>query len=114
MMMSFAAMGITAVVGALGHKIPELAFVMFQITFAIITVALLSGAIADRAKYSAWVIFVIVWITLVYSHVAAFSLTATFIIAKIIAKTIGFRVSRDVESEGLDTNIHAESAYEIR
>jgi len=64
---------ITAVVGAPGHQIPELAFVMFQMTFAIITVALLSGAIADRAKYSAWVIFVIVWITLVYSPVAHWS-----------------------------------------
>jgi ammonium transporter, Amt family len=64
---------ITAFVGAPGHKIPELAFVMFQMTFAIITVALLSGAIADRAKYSAWVIFVIVWITLVYSPVAHWS-----------------------------------------
>jgi len=31
-----------------------------------------------------------------------------------IAKTIGFRVRKDVESEGLDTTIHAESAYEIR
>jgi Amt family ammonium transporter len=43
---------------------------MFQLTFAIITVALLSGAIADRAKYSAWVLFVGVWITLVYAPVA--------------------------------------------
>jgi Amt family ammonium transporter len=58
------------VVGAPGHEIPVLAFVMFQLTFAIITVALLSGAIADRAKYSAWVLFVGVWITLVYAPVA--------------------------------------------
>ena len=43
---------------------------MFQLTFAIITVALLSGAIADRAKYSSWVIFVGVWITLVYAPIA--------------------------------------------
>jgi Amt family ammonium transporter len=54
------------VVGAEGHEIPTLAFVMFQLTFAIITVALLSGAIADRAKFGSWVIFVAVWITLVY------------------------------------------------
>jgi Amt family ammonium transporter len=54
------------VVGGEGHQIPTLAFVMFQLTFAIITVALLSGAIADRAKFGSWVIFVAVWITLVY------------------------------------------------
>ena len=43
---------------------------MFQLTFAIITVALLSGAIADRAKYSAWIVFVGIWITLVYAPIA--------------------------------------------
>ena len=41
-------------IGAEGHQIPTLAFAMFQLTFAIITVALLSGAIADRTKYSSW------------------------------------------------------------
>jgi len=54
------------VTGPEGHQIPVLAFAMFQLTFAIITVALLSGAIADRAKYGSWVLFVGVWITLVY------------------------------------------------
>ncbi|MSW18443.1 MAG: ammonia channel protein, partial [Actinobacteria bacterium] len=44
------------VTGAEGHQIPVLAFAMFQLTFAIITVALLSGAIADRAKYGSWVL----------------------------------------------------------
>ena len=58
------------VVGGEGHKIPTLAFAMFQLTFAIITVALLSGAIADRAKFGSWVLFVAVWITLVYLPVA--------------------------------------------
>jgi Amt family ammonium transporter len=58
------------VVGGEGHQIPTLAFAMFQLTFAIITVALLSGAIADRAKFGSWVIFVAVWITLVYLPVA--------------------------------------------
>jgi Amt family ammonium transporter len=58
------------VTGAEGHQIPVLAFAMFQLTFAIITVALLSGAIADRAKYGSWVLFVAVWITLVYIPVA--------------------------------------------
>jgi Amt family ammonium transporter len=38
--------------------------------FAIITVALISGAIADRAKFGAWILFVIIWVTLVYFPVA--------------------------------------------
>ena len=58
------------VVGPEGHQIPVLAFAMFQLTFAVITVALLSGAIADRAKFGSWVVFVAVWITLVYLPVA--------------------------------------------
>jgi len=58
------------VTGAEGHQIPTLAFAMFQLTFAIITVALLSGAIADRAKFSSWIIFVVIWITLVYIPIA--------------------------------------------
>jgi Amt family ammonium transporter len=61
---------IDQVTGPEGHQIPVLAFAMFQLTFAIITVALLSGAIADRAKYGSWVIFVGAWITLVYLPVA--------------------------------------------
>ena len=58
------------VVGPQGHQIPTLAFAMFQLTFAIITVAILSGSIADRTKYGSWVIFVAIWITLVYIPVA--------------------------------------------
>ena len=64
------------VTGAEGHQIPVLAFAMFQLTFAIITVALLSGAIADRAKYGSWVIFVAAWITLVYIPVAHWAFAA--------------------------------------
>ncbi len=62
--------------GAEGHQIPVLAFAMFQLTFAIITVALLSGAIADRAKYGSWVIFVAAWITLVYIPIAHWAFAA--------------------------------------
>ena len=58
------------VTGPEGHHIPVLAFAMFQLTFAVITVALLSGAIADRAKFGSWVLFTGVWITLVYLPVA--------------------------------------------
>ena len=49
---------------------PTLAFVAFQATFAIITVALISGAIADRAKFGAWMIFAGFWATIVYFPVA--------------------------------------------
>jgi ammonium transporter, Amt family len=50
--------------------IPALAFVAFQAVFAIITVALISGAIADRAKFGAWMVFSGVWATVVYFPVA--------------------------------------------
>ncbi|MEY4554650.1 MAG: hypothetical protein RL197_1077 [Actinomycetota bacterium] len=49
---------------------PTLAFVAFQATFAIITVALISGAIADRAKFGAWMVFAGIWATVVYFPVA--------------------------------------------
>jgi Amt family ammonium transporter len=67
---------IDQVTGPEGHQIPVLAFSMFQLTFAIITVALLSGAIADRAKYGSWVLFVGVWITLVYIPIAHWAFAA--------------------------------------
>jgi ammonium transporter, Amt family len=51
--------------------LPAMAFVGFQAVFAIITVALISGAIADRAKFGAWMVFAGVWVTLVYFPVAA-------------------------------------------
>jgi ammonium transporter, Amt family len=49
---------------------PVMAFVAFQAVFAIITVALISGAIADRAKFSTWMIFTVIWATVVYFPVA--------------------------------------------
>ncbi|MEI6364600.1 MAG: ammonium transporter [Actinomycetes bacterium] len=52
------------------YPIPALAFAMFQLMFAIITVALISGSIADRAKFSSWAVFVAAWVTLVYFPVA--------------------------------------------
>ena len=49
---------------------PDLLKAGFSATFAIITVALISGAIADRAKFSAWALFVPIWVTLVYCPLA--------------------------------------------
>ncbi|CAM5792972.1 ammonium transporter [Cellulomonas persica] len=100
MMMSFAAMGVVAIIwvlwgyamvagddkaglfgwssdyfglsGILNGEDPltDLITVGFQVTFAIITVALISGSIADRVKFGAWVLFVVVWVTLVYFPLA--------------------------------------------
>ncbi len=50
--------------------VPEIAFVGFQAVFAIITVALISGAIADRAKFGAWMVFAAIWVAVVYFPVA--------------------------------------------
>jgi Amt family ammonium transporter len=44
--------------------------VAFQMTFAVITAALISGAIADRVKFSAWLVFVPIWVTLSYFPIA--------------------------------------------
>jgi Amt family ammonium transporter len=57
---------------------PSMAFVAFQATFAIIAVALISGAIADRAKFGAWMVFAGIWATIVYFPVAnwVFNFTA--------------------------------------
>ncbi|GAA2753047.1 ammonium transporter [Amnibacterium kyonggiense] len=54
-----------------GPDLNALAFAGFQATFAIITVALISGAIADRAKFGAWMVFAGLWVTLVYFPVAS-------------------------------------------
>ncbi|OAB86678.1 ammonium transporter [Janibacter melonis] len=72
--------GVTTTVGADGMPVidvfgagvwlPEVLFAGFQLTFAIITVALISGAIADRVKFSTWMVFVAIWLTLVYFPIA--------------------------------------------
>jgi Amt family ammonium transporter len=45
-------------------------YVLFQLTFAVITAALISGAIADRVKLSAWIVFLPIWVTLCYFPIA--------------------------------------------
>ena len=72
--------GLTKTVGADGMPvidvfgadvwIPEVLFVGFQLTFAIITVALISGAVADRVKFSTWMVFSAIWVTIVYFPIA--------------------------------------------
>ncbi|MDD5672523.1 MAG: ammonium transporter [Chitinivibrionales bacterium] len=60
--------GIT--VNSLSMTMPEFIFVVFQLTFAAITVALASGAYIERMKFSAWVVFSVLWLTLVYLPIA--------------------------------------------
>jgi Amt family ammonium transporter len=52
------------------RNIPEYVFIMFQAMFAIITPALILGAIAERMKFSVWVMFLTVWLLVVYCPVA--------------------------------------------
>ncbi|MGB7157877.1 MAG: ammonium transporter [Tepidisphaeraceae bacterium] len=56
--------------GAIPTGVPELAFVMFQGKFAIITPALIVGAVAERVKFGPFVIFMLLWSTIVYCPVA--------------------------------------------
>lgn len=57
-------------VASSANAIPEYVFVMFQGMFAIITIALISGAVAERMKFSAYCIFALAWTTLVYDPIA--------------------------------------------
>jgi len=54
----------------LAKTIPEYIFIVYQLTFAAITVALASGAYIERMKFSAWVLFTVLWFTAVYLPVA--------------------------------------------
>ena len=62
--------GAAAVDIPLAGTMPATVFVAFQLMFAIITVALISGAVADRMKFTAWLVFSGLWATLVYFPVA--------------------------------------------
>ncbi|MGW0603690.1 ammonium transporter [Streptomyces sp. NPDC002640] len=53
-----------------GYTIPTLVFAVFQLMFAILTPALISGALADRVKFTAWALFVVLWVSIVYFPVA--------------------------------------------
>lgn len=56
--------------GSDADGLPEPVFILFQLTFAIITVAIVSGAAAERLSFKAWVIFVPVWLLTVYAPIA--------------------------------------------
>lgn len=55
---------------ALAPTIPTTVYIAFQMTFAAITVALISGAVVERMKFSSWIVFILLWVSLVYVPVA--------------------------------------------
>jgi len=57
-------------VGTLSGTIPESVFAIFQMTFAIITCALITGAVADRMKFSSLLVFITIWSIVVYAPIA--------------------------------------------
>jgi Amt family ammonium transporter len=57
-------------VKSVSGTIPEFVFCAFQLTFAAITTALISGSVVERMKFSAWFLFSILWVTFVYSPIA--------------------------------------------
>jgi len=66
----FGELGMTDAVNQVTGTVPVPVFAAFQLMFAIITPALISGAIADRAKFGAWIVFAVLWTTIVYLPVA--------------------------------------------
>jgi len=66
----FGLIGVSHQVGTLYKNIPDQAFMVFQLMFAIITPALITGAFAERMKFSAFVLFIVLWSTFIYSPLA--------------------------------------------
>ncbi|CAN2191736.1 AmtB Ammonia permease [Candidatus Nanopelagicaceae bacterium] len=87
------------------YPIPVLVFAAFQLMFAIITPALISGAIADRAKFTSWAVFVAIWSTLVYFPVAHW----VFAFGNKVGDTVtgaGFLASKGLEDFAGGTAVH--------
>lgn len=87
------------------YPIPLLVFASFQLMFAIITPALISGAIADRTRFLSWTLFVAIWVTLVYFPVAHW----VFAFGNKVGDTVtgaGFLAARGVEDFAGGTAVH--------
>ena len=87
------------------YPIPVLVFAAFQLMFAIITPALISGAIADRTKFTAWAVFVAIWSTIVYFPVAHW----VFAFGNKVGDTVtgaGFLASQGVQDFAGGTAVH--------
>ena len=109
----FGGFGITNFSGAVNeltnngglYPIPLLTFVSFQLMFAIITPALISGAIADRAKFGAWALFVAIWVTLVYFPVAHWVFAFGNKVGDVVTG-VGFLASKGLEDFAGGTAVH--------
>ena len=107
---SFSLSGLGDVVNELtnnggAYPIPLLVFAAFQLMFAIITPALISGAIADRTKFVAWGVFVAIWVTVVYFPVAHW----VFAFGNKVGDTVtgaGFLAARGVQDFAGGTAVH--------
>ena len=87
------------------YPIPVLVFAAFQLMFAIITPALISGAIADRAKFSAWAVFVAIWSTIVYFPVAHWVFDFGDKFGETL-KGVGFLAGKGIEDFAGGTAVH--------
>jgi Amt family ammonium transporter len=87
------------------YPIPLLVFAAFQLMFAIITPALISGAIADRAKFSAWAIFVALWSTLVYFPVAHWVFAFGHKVGDVVTG-VGYLAGKGVQDFAGGTAVH--------
>jgi len=87
------------------YPIPVLVFAAFQLMFAIITPALISGAIADRTKFTAWAVFVAIWSTLVYFPVAHWVFAFGNKVGDVITGT-GYLAGKGVQDFAGGTAVH--------
>jgi Amt family ammonium transporter len=65
----FSGIGVDSL-ATLAPTIPTTVYIAFQMTFAAITVALISGAVVERMKFSSWMVFAVLWVSLVYVPIA--------------------------------------------
>lgn len=87
------------------YPVPVLVFAAFQLMFAIITPALISGAVADRTKFTGWAVFVALWATIVYFPVAHW----VFFFGNKVGDTItgaGFLAAKGLEDFAGGTAVH--------
>jgi ammonium transporter, Amt family len=81
-----------------GVYLPEYVFIIFQMTFACITPALIVGAFAERVKFSALMIFTVLWLTVVYfpvAHMVWYWAGPDFLAATVVRDAAGAIVSQD-------------------
>ncbi|GAA0632398.1 ammonium transporter [Sporichthya brevicatena] len=67
---NFSYVGMTDAMDEVSGTVPTLLFATFQLTFALITCGLVCGSIVDRARFSAWCVFIVAWATFVYAPMA--------------------------------------------